>query len=125
MNWLALRFIPGLGNRTALKLVNAVGSASGVFRASATELESLGAPSHVVRSLATGSVFEQAIKEADQARQAGAALLTMRDEAYPESLREIFDPPLTLYVRGNVALLKEASVAIVGSRKPTAYGRAI
>ena len=108
-----------------MRLVNAVGSASGVFHASSTELEALGTPSHVVRSLATGAVFEQAIKEAEQARQQGASLLNLRDEEFPTALREIFDPPLTLYTRGNRALMKEPAVAIVGSRRPTAYGRAI
>ena len=125
LHWLALRFVPGLGNRTAMRLVNAVGSAAGVFHASSTELEALGTPSHVVRNLATGAVFEQAIKEAEQARQQGALLLNLRDEEFPAALREIFDPPLTLYTRGNRALMKEPAVAIVGSRRPTAYGRAI
>ncbi|OFV97878.1 MAG: DNA protecting protein DprA, partial [Acidobacteria bacterium RIFCSPLOWO2_02_FULL_60_20] len=93
--------------------------------ASATELEALGVASHVVRSLATGTVFEQAAKEAEQARQQGARLITIRDEAFPATLREIFDPPLTLYARGNVDLMKEPALAIVGSRRPTAYGRAM
>jgi len=109
----------------ALRLVDAVGSAEGVFHASATELEALGVASHVVRNLATGTVFDQAIKEADQARQQGASLITIRDEAFPAPLREIFDPPLTLYFRGNPALMKDPSLAIVGSRRPTAYGRAM
>ena len=125
LHWLALRFVPGLGNRVALRLVNAVGSATGVFHASATELEALGVASHVVRNLATGTVFEQAIKEADQARQQGASLITIRDEAFPLPLREIFDPPLTLYYRGDLTLMQEPALAIVGSRRPTAYGRAM
>jgi DNA processing protein len=125
LHWLALRFVPGLGNRVALRLVNAVGSATGVFHASATELEALGVASHVVRNLATGTVFEQAIKEADQARQQGASLITLRDEAFPAPLREIFDPPLMLYYRGDLTLLQQPALAIVGSRRPTAYGRAM
>jgi len=125
LHWLALRFVPGLGNRVALRLVDSLGSAEGVFHASATELEALGVASHVVRSLATGTVFEQAAKEAEQARQQGARLITIRDEAFPATLREIFDPPLTLYARGNVDLMKEPALAIVGSRRPTAYGRAM
>src|SRR5262249_44743724 len=47
------------------------------------------------------------------------------DEEFPAALREIFDPPLTIYTRGNRALMKEPAVAIVGSRRPTAYGRAV
>jgi DNA processing protein len=125
LHWLALRFVPGLGNRVALRLINALGSATGVFHASATELEALGIASHVVRNLATGTVFEQAIKEADQARQQGASLVTIQDEEYPARLREIFDPPLTLYYRGDPELMRGLGLAIVGSRRPTAYGRAV
>ena len=47
------------------------------------------------------------------------------NEEYPEQLREIFDPPLKLYVLGNKTLLKQKGVAIVGSRKPTEYGKKV
>jgi DNA processing protein len=125
LHWLALRLLPGLGNRVALRLVNELGSAAGVFRASSTELEALGVRSDVLRNLATGTVFDQASREAEQARQLGISLVTIRDELYPPLLREIFDPPLTLYARGDMALAKNPAVAIVGSRRPTAYGRAM
>ena len=81
LHWLALRLVPGLGNRLAGRLLNALGSATGSFRASVSELESLGVPSHVVRALAAGTVFEEAAREAEQARQLGAALVTIRDAA--------------------------------------------
>src|ERR1051325_934805 len=48
--------------------------------------------------------------------------ITFADEAYPEPLRHIADPPLALFVRGDVALLAKPSVALVGSRRATAYG---
>ncbi|MGH9785972.1 MAG: DNA-processing protein DprA [Terriglobia bacterium] len=125
LHWLALRLLPGLGNRTAQRLLNAIGSVTGIFRASASELESLGVPSDVVRSIVTGTVFEQAAREAEQARQLGASLLTIRDAAYPKLLQEIFDPPLLLYARGGLALLEAPAVGIVGTRRPTAYGKAM
>jgi DNA processing protein len=125
LHWLALRLVPGLGNRVALRLVNELGSATGVFRASPTELEALGVRSDALRNLATGAVFDHAAREAEQARQLGISLVTIRDETYPPLLREIFDPPLVLYARGNTALMRSTAVAIVGSRRPTAYGKAM
>ena len=122
LHWLALRLVPGLGNRLAARLLNAIGSPTAIFRASVTELESLGVPSHVVRALSTGTVFEEAAREAEQARQLGASFLTIHDSAYPKILKEIFDPPLLLYARGDVSLLGELAVGIVGTRRPTAYG---
>lgn len=125
MHWLALRLVPGLGTRVALRLVEALGSAVDVFRASSTELEALGVASHVVRNIAAGTVYEEAIREAEKARQLGISFLTFRSSDYPPLLKEIFDPPLLLYAQGNIDLLKSPGLAIVGTRKPTAYGRAI
>ncbi|MBI4460383.1 MAG: DNA-processing protein DprA, partial [Acidobacteria bacterium] len=125
LHWLALRLVPGLGNRRAKLLVDTLGSATNVFRASPSELEALGLPSHVIRSLATGTVFEAAAQEAEQARQLGVRLLTIREADYPPLLREIFDPPLVLYIRGEIGLLHAHAVAVVGTRRPTPYGRAM
>ncbi|MSO19080.1 MAG: DNA-protecting protein DprA [Acidobacteria bacterium] len=120
-----MRFVPGLGNRTAQRLVSEIGSAAGVFHASLTELDALGLPTHVARALATGTSFEQALREAEAARQKGAVCLTFQDASYPEKLREIFDPPLLLYAMGDISLLDADLVGVVGSRRPTAYGRAM
>ena len=125
MHWLALRLVPGLGNRIAKRLLDALGSATEVFRASPSELESLGVPSHVIRNLAAGTVFEAAIQEVEQARQLGTRILTIREADYPALLKEIFDPPLVLYVRGELALLRAPSLAVVGTRRTTPYGRAM
>ena len=57
-------------------------------------------------------------------QQSGVSLVTEEDEAYPPLLRQIHDPPICLYVRGNPQALRmtERSVAIVGSRNCTGYG---
>lgn len=122
---LAMRAVPGLGNRLAQRLVGELGSAAAVFHASPSELESLGLQSHVVRAIAAGTSFDAAIKEAEAARGRGAVCLTFQDPRYPEKLREIFDPPLLLYAMGDLTLLEMDLVGMVGSRKPTAYGRAM
>lgn len=122
---LALRLVPGLGARVAMRLIQQFGSAAGVFRASATELESMRVSSNVVRSIGTGTVFEEAEKEAERARQLGISIISFRDTAYPALLGEIFDPPLLLYARGDQSLMARPSVGIVGSRRPTQYGKAM
>jgi DNA processing protein len=65
--------------------------------------------------------FIKQVKEELQNRQILA--LTQFDEEYPPLLREIAQPPWVLYVKGNVQLLQEPSIAIVGTRKPTSYGK--
>jgi len=62
-------------------------------------------------------------EEAARARQLGVAVVTLAERTYPELLREIYDPPPLLYVRGAVAALDTFAVALVGTRHPTVYGR--
>lgn len=51
--------------------------------------------------------------------------INIGNEDYPEQLRNIYDPPLRLYVLGNKAILKEKGIAIVGTRNPTEYGKKV
>ncbi|MBM7715654.1 DNA processing protein [Bacillus thermophilus] len=51
------------------------------------------------------------------------AVITYRDEEYPEQLKEVYDPPLVLFARGDTALLKRPSLAIVGARKADDYAK--
>lgn len=56
----------------------------------------------------------------------GVKVVTILDDAYPQKLRDIYDPPFTLYYKGDVGLLNESdSVAVVGTRKVSAYGKNI
>ena len=54
--------------------------------------------------------------------EAGGSILTPSDEAYPRQLREIYDPPAVLWIRGNVELLSQPGIAVVGTRHPSTYG---
>ena len=56
-------------------------------------------------------------------KEAGANLLTLHDPSYPGRLKEIYDPPPVLYVRGEIREEDELSISIVGSRKTSPYGR--
>lgn len=74
------------------------GGVESVFRASLTELEAAGLEVASAQSLATGKSMELAEKEAISAAAAGAELLTLDDPGYPARLRQIYDPPVALYV---------------------------
>ena len=52
-------------------------------------------------------------------------VITINDEKYPHKLKEIFDPPLVLYAKGNLALLDKPSLAMVGSRQADNYGKKV
>ncbi|MBI3666701.1 MAG: DNA-protecting protein DprA [Acidobacteria bacterium] len=123
--WLALHLVPGLGTGNAVRLIRKLGSPQAVFHASLTELEGCGLRAAVAQSIVSGVSFEDAAAEAEKVRAAGAEIVTWSDPRYPECLKEIFDPPVLLYARGRVELLRSFQIAVVGSRKPSPYGRAV
>ena len=122
LEWLALALTPGLGPTRGRRLVEHFGSPAAVFRASLTELESTGIQAVSAQSVATGKSAELAREEIAKAAAAGAVVLSMDDPAYPSRLKEIYDPPLALYVRGNPEALTRPGIAMVGTRHPTPYG---
>ena len=122
VDWVALSLTPGLGPTRSRRLVEFFGSASAVLRATLTELEATGMQAVSAQALATGKSSELAREEIARAATAGAVLVALDDPRYPARLKEIYDPPLALYVRGNVEALSRAGIAVVGTRHPTPYG---
>ena len=122
LDWLALSLTPGLGPTKSRKLVEHFGTPEAVFRASLTELEAAGIQAVSAQSLATGKSAESAREELARAAAAGVTVISMDDPAYPSRLKEIYDPPLTLYVRGSLEVLTQPGLAMVGTRHPTPYG---
>jgi DNA processing protein len=125
LHWLALKLVPGLGTRTSTKLLERFKSPLAIFRASRTELEGAGVSGAVAQSIVSGCTFEDAAGQQDKIEACGATLVTIGDSRYPQALREIFDPPVVLFVRGRVELLQSLAVGVVGTRRPTPYGLAV
>jgi DNA processing protein len=120
--WLALRMTPGLGTRKAGQLIDIFRSPRAVLRASRSELEAAGLAASVAQSLASGCAFEDAASQQEKLAEAGATLVPVTDSRYPPLLRDIYDPPPLLFVRGRIELLETLMIAVVGTRRPTPYG---
>ncbi len=121
---LALRYCRGIGPRLANRLLRAYGSAYAALQ-NRKEWNACGIPQNVVAELNTGSWRIEAKEEWDRALKIDAAVLFWNDRKYPPRLRELPDPPLLLYLKGDVSLLTSPGVAIVGSRKATPQGRKV
>ncbi len=122
LGWLALALTPGIAARQAGKLLAHFGSPEEIFRASLTELEACRLPAAVARAIHSREPFSAAEKELAAVEKAAVALLHWNEPHYPRLLRETYDPPPLLYLRGNRELLTRYAIAIVGSRKPSPYG---
>jgi DNA processing protein len=121
--WVALNMTPGIGPRAAAKLLERFGSAEAVYRAPRVELERLRLLPEAVDSIIAQDVHDKAAAEIENVRALGGDILILDDGVYPSLLREIYDPPITLYVKGAWAeCLEQPCVAIVGSRRCSTYG---
>ncbi len=120
--WLALALTAGLGPTRIRKLIEHYGTAERVFQASLTELEATGMRAVSAQSIATGKSLELAQQECEKAVEAGAKIISLSDPEYPSRLKEIYDPPVVLFVKGSVEVLAQPGIAMVGTRHPTPYG---
>jgi DNA processing protein len=120
--WLALALTPQLGPRRILRAVERCGSAAKILDRGLTELEALEFPVECVRYIADGHSRAAADQQLDTLAKTGGQFLAYPDRVYPERLREIFDPPAVLWLRGDAQLLASPSIAVVGTRHPTPYG---
>ncbi len=125
LHWLALRLIPGLGARRSRLLIERFRSPRTIFHASISELEASGLPGSIARSISSGCTFDDAALQHQKVMDTGTELVPLADPRYPPRLREICDPPPVLFVRGQVELLNSLMLGVVGTRRPTPYGRAV
>ncbi|OEF98595.1 DNA-processing protein DprA [Desulfuribacillus alkaliarsenatis] len=117
--------LDGVGSVTMRKLYNDYGSLANVLLADADDLKRNGIREHVIQQISELKVngeqlYEKLLKE-HQAQQ--IHIITIKDEAYPKLLREIFDPPYAIFVKGDYRLLNKNLISVVGTREPSYYGK--
>ena len=125
---LRLALVPGIGPTRLAALLARFGTAEGVLRAPAAEVARLpGFGAGLARRVAAAAGAEGGARAREAMRtlaDAGAVALTRDDDGYPQRIRELHDPPVVLYLRGDPALLGHPGMGVVGTRTPTPYGRA-
>ncbi len=119
----AWSLVPGMGGRTFRKLCDALGGIEAVACAEPAALKVLAPFSKVVERSAKGLPLERAKKELEACERAGVRVLGLHDPDYPELLKSIYDPPAVLYVKGRFPFTDAPTAAVVGARRPSAYGR--
>ncbi|MCX8011837.1 MAG: DNA-processing protein DprA, partial [Desulfobacterota bacterium] len=97
-----------------------------VFQVSAEELRKVeGIGPQTIEAILNFRENEEVEKELYLIEKYGVKLLTITDENFPENLKQIYDPPPFLYVRGEIKKEDNLAIAIVGSRNASSYGRSI
>jgi len=120
--WLALTLAPGLGPRRIMQAMRQLEAPSQIFGLPLTAIEGLKFPAAAAQYVFDGKARATAEQEWARAVEQGVQLVTFGCAEYPERLKEIYDPPPVLWVRGDAGLLAKPSIAIVGTRHPSPYG---
>ena len=118
-----VNLVSGIGPVRARRLRERFGSLDRALVAREADLRSVeGIGPELSKTLAAWKTSTNVEKERTWAGELGLTLLTPADAAYPPALKEIYDPPLVLYVKGKIPETWPRGVAVVGSRETSHYG---
>ncbi|HAA04412.1 MAG TPA: DNA-protecting protein DprA, partial [Syntrophobacteraceae bacterium] len=121
--WLTLKLLPGLGNRSLLKLVSHFGSPEAVLQANAAEIHAVeGLRPHAVKALLSRRTSRDPSVEWQMLQSKGFRLVCLADPDYPANLAAIPDPPAVLFVDGSLEPRDLVAIAVVGSRAASLTG---
>src|SRR5258708_15498081 len=115
LSWLALALTPGLASRLSARVLRRFDSPDGVFRATLRDLESCHLPAQVSQAIVKKESFKRAEKELAGAQKiAGCSLFNWTGPEYPQTLLQIYDPPVILHRRGGPPAFNQPHPSIDG-----------
>lgn len=123
---LRLLSIPGIGPRRSMDLYNKFGSLQGIFSANPNSLTELpGITSKIAQAIKSPMDQELLDGQSYLIDKFDVKMITLWDDQYPEMLKQIYDPPIVLFCRGDIDLLSSNCIGMVGTRTPTRYGKGV
>jgi DNA processing protein len=123
--WTAFHRIPGIGRVRYQALQNGFPTLADAWIAGPSELRAAGLEDRIVRAIISERPNIEPDAEIERLGAQGVRALTWNDPDYPALLKEIDDAPPVIYVRGDLCASDEWAVSVVGTRRPTPYGRQV
>lgn len=123
--WLGFNCVRGIGPARLRGLIDYFGDLQPAWHGTAEDLRDAGLDRRSIQNLLTARQQLDLDQLLQQLARSGAKALTWQDDTYPAQLRTVYDPPPVLFVRGTLTAGDHWAVALVGTRKPTAYGREV
>lgn len=123
--WVGFNIVPGIGPARVRMLLAHFGSLRDAWYAPVEELRAAGLDKRSVENLLLYRRQLDLDREMERLARANVRVLTWDDPEYPQRLKHIANPPFVLYVRGTLTPEDEWAVAVVGTRRPTPYGREV
>jgi DNA processing protein len=123
--WVGFSLVPGIGRVRFGLLENHFGSLANAWTADSGEFKRAGLDAAAINNIIKWRPRISLEREEDKLEQHGVQAVTCHDDLYPSRLKEIYDYPPVLYVRGTLLTEQEWCLAVVGTRKATVYGRQV
>ena len=121
--YIALNMVAHLGPIRLRKLLDRFQDPQRILRASRAELQTVeGLPKPAIEAILSWESETDLTAELRRIGEYGAKIFTQEDELYPRPLREIYDPPIVLYIWGEILERDQHAMGVVGSRRTTHYG---
>ncbi len=121
--WVGFNMVRGVGAARVRALIDYFGTLADAWHAPATELREAGLDKRSLKNLLAARSRIDLDKEMARLEKWGVQVITWEDPTYPRRLRQIYNPPPVLYMLGSLEPEDEWAVAVVGTRRPTDYGR--
>ena len=122
--WIWFSLIKGLGSKRKLKLLEIYKSPQKIYNLKKDELLKIyGLGKQTVDNILSESIKESVDKHISYMRKNNIDIISIVDKNYPQNLKQIYDPPISLYVKGNKEILNKKAIAIIGCREASEYGK--
>ena len=121
--WIWFSLIKGLGSKRKQKLLESYKTPEKIYKLTKKELiETNGIGEKMVENILKSKDEDYLKKYILYMQKHNIDIININDENYPKILKEIYDPPISLYIKGNKNILNNTSVAIIGCRQASQYG---
>ena len=122
--WIWLSLLKGLGSKRKHKLLDIYKRPEKIYNLSKKELLKIpGIGEKLVENLLNEETKSILDKHIEYMNRNSIDIISIKDKEYPDILRRIYDPPISLYIKGNKSILNNKSIAIVGCREVSDYGK--
>lgn len=122
--WIWLSMIPNLGIKRKQKLLKIYKNPKRIFEANKKELEKIEGIGENIANNIINSKIERIIEyQVKQMIKENVDIISINDTNYPQQLKNIYDPPISIYIKGNIKNLQKPSIAIIGCRQASEYGK--
>ena len=124
--WIWLSLIPNLGSKKKQELLKLYNNPKIIYHLKEKELLNIkGIGEKVIENILDKNIKDSVEKNIEYMIKNDIDIISIQDKEYPQVLKEIYDPPISLYCKGNTAILNRKSIGIVGCREATQYGKSV